>query len=182
MSLIQKLNIAREFCRMFEIAGNNYSSKINKSSINSDFKILSISYKGNVDDIKTEYQFTTAKICYVYYISVFESCIYQLMNKALVYSQATLKEHNKKYVGYPNSLLTTTKSDLYPFSKVKDICAKMGKNYLDKIDEIISVRNYIAHGEKEKNDLKKKYDINIINDLDEIHTITSDVIEYIENM
>ena len=170
-----KLNTLKDICVLIRVGTNNLKSKIKTQDYNffETFKVKSL-LGVETDKLFLELQTKTNIATFLLYISEFEKIFYGIAIKKIGAIQSEIAISNGNFL----TQFIKSKKDFYPFSEIKKFYTSEDNNYLS---EIIALRNYFAHGEKEIDDQeykKNKYvDTNLINNLDDLNDRLIDLLK-----
>ncbi len=158
-----KLTEINTYCKLIRLGSKNLETKIKQSDFQNQNNLIGI----DVNLFIQEYNYRANSSTFLMLISEFERLLYIIcISEGKRIKEDVQKEFStEKFLD--NFIIYKTKKDFYPLSSIKNIYSKISAIDLQYISELIDLRNFIAHGQKEKEDLGKS-DINIIYDLDTI--------------
>lgn len=164
----EQLDKFKDTCQLIRIVTKNFKPKLENSNDdlfeNNNIRSL-INY--NKIDLFKDIIIKSNIATYLIFIAEFEKIFYELSIKKIGLINTNLSENSGGFL----ELFIKSKNDFYPFSKIKEFFKKEDNMYLS---EIIALRNFFSHGQKDDNDLffnqkKDKADINLINDLNDLN-------------
>lgn len=154
-------------CKLIRLGVKNLEPKIKSGKLEELGQIDLFGQKelSFLEDLKKR----TFSSTYLMLIAEFERIFYQILKddssrfKENVFSKLNEEKFLDSFITFK------TKKDFIPLSYVKNIYSKISALDVEYLSALIAIRNYIAHGKKEIDQLEKN-DLNLINDTD---TITS---------
>lgn len=158
---ILELREAYYFCLIIEKGNANLSTSIKQNRIHKEIDMDGIPYSGDILEFEKKVTYNTKVVCFLFYVATFERISYNIFKSALgrtneIISELETVRANKDYYSkYAQGLqlFASVKKDdhFFPFKEIENLITAKDKDF---IDNIISLRNYFAHGSKEEKKIK----------------------------
>lgn len=178
---MNQLDLKKDYCKIIRIGSKNIKSKLFQRQFFEENKLITVYGEPNAVKIFNLLTDWTNIATFLIYISEFENIFYEIFKTELTNFNDIHKNNKIQNEFLDLFIKIRTKNEFYPLSEVKPVVSKISATDLNYIAEIIALRNYFAHGQKEGKDLKLEgnntADIVLINDLDTLNKNLKDILK-----
>lgn len=177
---ILELTEAYYFCLIIVKGTSNLAPAIKQNRMHKEIEMEAKPYAGDIVEFEKKVTFNTKVICFQFYVATFERIAYKIFKSALSKTSQIISDLenvrvNKDFYSYYNGglqLFAPIKKDdhFFPFKEIENLINAKDKDF---IENIISLRNYFAHGSKEGKKMKNitfPMDVKLIPNMKYIHT------------